>query len=59
MLSRLRSAGRAIAIVGAFLRHVRREPASGAESKAPVFDVTLFRLVVTLPEIGRNRRSKP
>jgi hypothetical protein len=49
MLSRIRSAQKALSIVGALLRQLGRRRTRAAGSSEPVVEVTLFRLVLVLP----------
>ena len=59
MMIRVRSAGRALSIAGTLLRRVACRTAQSASSKAPAIEVTLFRLVLVLPGVRLERRSKP
>lgn len=58
MLSRIRSAARALSIVDTFLRHAGRRPAQRARSSSPVVEVALFRFVVLLPGARSDQPGK-
>ncbi len=59
MLSRIRSTGRPLSIVGTFLRYAGRRSTQRARSNLPVVEVTLFRFVVVVPGARLDQRSKP